>query len=601
MIRIKYETSLLSYMGRVTLNFSEEEYQLFHHYCTNYCRLYDETRKNSIKIFLELYRHQVIDLQEHSLDNVFSFFYQKKQEFEMESQIPGSDAGGQMRLRVCLDIIAFLEDLEKIYRLLRKKSVNANYFLILGAFSKIADEETRMRWEDLQKTLAHEINAIVVPLGNSIKRKLGPEPDTRTLLVELVGFAETFNRFSPDATFTDEITHLIALSLLRMFGKEEPGEDIPALIRSCRDQFETDELESALEGKPRSPDLQGLDFSWEDLLDPLRKLNERIAQGQVPVRRSLEVLSALEAPVKTDYPMQLYQNPAGLVRRRSDENRILVKVDNRPHSEVQLAHVPDYTPAVPSHEYPYKQYFPLTTGALVLVILVLATSVFAFASAPGPLVNNSSAVLTNPSAGLARINNTTFGASVFQNPMSMITPVPPLPTPKPTPQYVTVEQIIPEPDTGPQSHQEDYAQLALVENFLYDPRDYLTIYENDMEYNLVNAYRISFDMKNPPMIIRYNVIPHNITDVKWFEPRDAHKVIDNATINRPDEESWFGIKIYKDGVIYDQAGWGGVYAIPLYEQEYVIRDPGMYAIEFSGRFASVSTEVLVKREGNIAK
>ena len=152
MIRIKYETSLLFYMGRVTLSFSEEEYQLFHHYCTNYCRLYDETRKNSIKIFLELYKHQVIDLQEHSLDNVFSFFYQKRQEFEMESQIPGSDAGGQMRLRVCLDIIAFLEDLEKIYRLLRKKGVNANYFLILGAFSKIADEETWLRWEDLQKT-----------------------------------------------------------------------------------------------------------------------------------------------------------------------------------------------------------------------------------------------------------------------------------------------------------------------------------------------------------------------------------------------------------------------------------------------------------------
>ena len=144
-------------------------------------------------------------------------------------------------------------------------------------------------------------------------------------------------------------------------------------------------LESALEGKPRFEDLNGLDFSWEDLLDPLRILNERIMQGQVPARRSLEVLSALEAPVKTDYPMQLYQNPAGLVRRRSDENRILVKVDNRPRSEVQLAHVPDYIPTVPSHDYPYKQYFPLTIGAMVLVILVLATSVFSFTSAPARL------------------------------------------------------------------------------------------------------------------------------------------------------------------------------------------------------------------------
>jgi len=122
-----------------------------------------------------------------------------------------------------------------------------------------------------------------------------------------------------------------------------------------------------------------------------------------------------------------------------------------------------------------------------------------------------------------------------------------------------------------------------------------------MEYNLVNAYRMSYELNNPPMIIRYDVTPRNITDVKWFEPRDARKVIDTATINRSYEESLFEIKVYRDGVIYDQVGWGGVYANPLYEQEYVIRDPGMYQVEFSGRFASVSTDVLVKQEGNIAK
>jgi hypothetical protein len=345
-------------MGSVTLNFSEEEYRIFHHYCTNYCRLYDETRKNSIKILLELYKHQVIDLQEHSLDNVFSFFYQKKQEFEIESQISGSDANGQMRLRVCSDIIAFLEDLEKIYRLLRKKGVDANYFLIIGAFSKLAEEENQTRWKDLQNNSASEINAIVSPLGDAIEKKLGPETDTRTLLKELVGFVEVFNRLSPDLPFSDEITALIAIALLRRFGKEEPYEEIPELLRICRDQFETEELESALEGIPHSQEGSDLDLSWEVFLEPLRTLNERIALGQVPVRRSLEVLTALEAPIKTDYPIALYQTPPMMIRRRSDENRILVKVDNRPRSEVQLAHTPDYIPVVASGA-PYKQFMPL--------------------------------------------------------------------------------------------------------------------------------------------------------------------------------------------------------------------------------------------------
>ncbi|MGA2913804.1 MAG: hypothetical protein ABSE07_09850 [Methanoregula sp.] len=590
-------------MGRVTLHFSEEEYQLFHHYCTNYCRLFDETRKNSIKILLELYKHQVIDIQGHNLDNVFLFFYQKKQEFEIESQVPGSDANEQMRLRICTDIIAFLEDLEKIYRLLRKKGVDANYYLIIGAFSKISDEEARARMEDLHKTSAHEINAIVSPLGKAIEKKLGPDVDTRILLGKLAGFVELFNRLSPDLIFNDEITDLIAISLLRMFGKEETDEEIPALLKGCRDQIETDELESALEGNPRTQDAWDLDFSWEEFLKPLHTLNERIAQGQIPMGRSLEVLSALEAPVKikpaqADYsPVTLYQNP-GLVRRRYDENRILVKVDNRPHSEVQVAPAADYISVIPSQDYHYKKYFSLTFGVMILVILVLVSAVFSLSSAPGTDTGNST-------EGLAGISNvTSAGSSLLLEPAPMITPIPPLltlePTPEPTPQYVTIEPVIPEPDTGgPVSHRKEYDQLALVENFLFNPNDYVTIYENNYEYNPENAYKISFDLKNPPMIIRYNVIPHNITDVKWFEPRDAAKLIDTATIDRPDEFARFEVKINKDSTLYDQEGWGRIYGDPLSQQEIVIRDAGEYQIEFSGDLATVNTEVLVKRAGNI--
>ncbi len=165
-------------MGRVTLHFNEEDYHLFHRYCANYCRLYDETRKNSIKILLELYKHEVMDIQEHSLDNIFTFFYQKKQEFETEGRVPAADAENLMRIRICSDIIAFLEDLEKIYRLLRKKNRDANYILIIGVFSKIFDEEARMHSEDLQQAAADSIDAIVSPLCKELEKKLGSQVDT---------------------------------------------------------------------------------------------------------------------------------------------------------------------------------------------------------------------------------------------------------------------------------------------------------------------------------------------------------------------------------------------------------------------------------------
>ena len=162
-------------MGRVTVRFSEEDYKLFRHYCSNYCRLYDESRKNSIKILLELYKHQVIDFQENSLDNVYAFFYQKKQDFEIEYRVPESSATEMMRIRACIDIIALLGDLEKIFVLLRKKGVNANYLLIIGAFSQIFDEETQIQRENFQRAASGVINSIVLPLGYAIESKFGPD------------------------------------------------------------------------------------------------------------------------------------------------------------------------------------------------------------------------------------------------------------------------------------------------------------------------------------------------------------------------------------------------------------------------------------------
>jgi len=75
-------------MGRVTLHFSEEDYQLFHHYCANYCHLYDDTRKNSIKILLELFKHQIIDIQEHTLDNIFTFFTRRNTSLRQNAKSP---------------------------------------------------------------------------------------------------------------------------------------------------------------------------------------------------------------------------------------------------------------------------------------------------------------------------------------------------------------------------------------------------------------------------------------------------------------------------------------------------------------------------------
>jgi hypothetical protein len=577
-------------MGRVTLHFSEEDYKLFHHYCANYIRLYDDTRKNAIKILLELYKHQIIDFQEDSLDNVYAFFYQKKQVFETEFRVLTTGANEMMRIRMCSDIISFLGDMEKIYILLRSKGVKANYFFIIGAFSKIFDDENQMHREEIQNAASGVISSIVLPLGDAIEKKLGLDVDTLTLLKELVNFAGTFNRISPDPIFNDEIIEIIAFSLFKRFKKEKNYDELKTLLNDHRNQFVIDEFESALEGGLHAQTEWGLEFPWEDLKKPLIELNEMINKSHNRMLVPLDVLSALEAPM-TVKPSQaessqltLYQNP-GMVRKGNDENLFLVKVDNYAKSEVSFSYTPDSISPELSKEEKYKKYFSITAGVSIIFIILLAGIIFSIYSSPVNQVGTPTGVLIVSKIGT--IAHSTVNLTLIQ----------PQPTPTPTPNYFTIETIAPEPDIGPKSNQEALNNLPLVPNTLYDPKDYITILKNNLTYD--NPIKISFDLKNPPMVIRYTVFPLFINYSVWFTPRDAHKKIDTAIIYRPDDATWFKVDIYNKGELEDEEGWGNQYDSPLTQQEIVIRKPGMTQIELSSNEVYVNLEVLVKKEGNI--
>jgi hypothetical protein len=581
-------------MGEVTVRFSEEDYKIFRHYCSNYCRLYDESRRNSIKILLELYKHQVIDFQETSLDNVYAFFYQKKQDFEIEYRVPESSANEMMRIRACIDIIAFLGDLEKIFVLLRRKGVNANYLLIVGAFSTIFDEETQMQRENFQKAASGVINSIVLPLGYAIESKFGPDVDTRTILEELVSFAETFNRISPDQKFNDEIIELIAWSLIRRFNKVENYDDLKILVHEHRNQLDIDEFESALDGGVHAKNEWDLEFSWEEVQKSVSELAEMIEKDQNRVVVPLDVLSAFEAPMPSTYSqaeynqLALYQYPYGVVRKRIDENRFLVRVDNSTQSEIHLSSPADYISPEHSSEEKYKQYFSLVSGIVMILIILLASFVFSFYSAPGNLAGNSTNILN------VTKNLTSVQSVPVQTPTVNSKPVPPIPTPSPAAQYVTIKPV----ETVAVSPRPVYDTAAFSTVMLYNTKEYTTIFKNNLSY-LGYAYNISFDLKNPPMIIRYTVTPINITDYKWFSPRDSAKLINSSVVKRPTEAAYFTIKIYNNGMLKDTLGWGTIYGTPLAPQMIVIRDTGMSDIEFSGEQVTVSTEVLVKKEGNI--
>jgi hypothetical protein len=599
-------------MRRVTLNFSESDYKLFYHYCGNYYRLHGETRKNSIQVLLELQKHQIIDLQEHSLDNIFTFFYHKNQVFETDCQGSGHRPHIQMRVRMCSDIIAFLEDLEKIYLLLRKKGVDANYLLILGIFSKIIDEKNRMQLDDLNESAMGAIDTIVSILTAGIEKKLGPDPTLSSLIHELVVFAGMFNRLSPEVPFSDDIIPLIAYSLVKKTEKETSYEEILELIRERRDDFEMEELENTLEGGVHARNTWGLEFSWEQLTEPLKTLNALFAQRQVSMAPSLDLLTALEEPLRlpaamADYPgLAVYQEPYRAMRRRNQPNTFLIRIDDRQHSTVQLYHDPGVIVPARSWHAMAKKYYPLTSGFMILAIIALAfvafshspTSMTSGDNIQGTMMNAKSIMKplnTSPQPTTQQTTNSSAKPLVKSGTSAPTTQ----PTPVPTQRYVTIEPIVRVTESVPKSHQDLISTLAMASGMVHTSENYISIFRNNISYNLENAYKISFDLKKAPMIIRYTVFPQNITDKKWFEPRDSGGQMDTAIINRSDESAWFEIKIYNDQGLFSQDGWGRVYAVPLTQQEIVVRIEDDYRIEFSGQKVAVEVEVMVPKGGNI--
>jgi hypothetical protein len=308
----------------------------------------------------------------------------------------------------------------------------------------------------------------------------------------------------------------------------------------------------------------------------------------------LDVLSALEAPMPSTHSqaefsqLALYQYPYGAVRKRNDENRFLVQVDNSTQSEIQLSSPAVIISPEQSSEDKYKQYFSLVSGISMILIILLASIVFSFYSAPGDLAGNTTNSL-NVTKNLTNVQPVMAQIRTVES-----TPVPPVPTPSPATHYVTIKPV----ERVAVSPQPVYDTAPFSTAMLYDTKEYTSIFKNNLSY-LGYAYNISFDLKNPPMVIRYTVTPINITDTKWFSPRDNAKVINSTVVKRPSEAAYFTIKIFNNGMLKDTLGWGTIYGTPLTPQMVVIRDTGMSDIEFSGEQVMVSTEVFVKKEGNI--
>jgi hypothetical protein len=158
--------------------------------------------------------------------------------------------------------------------------------------------------------------------------------------------------------------------------------------------------------------------------------------------------------------------------------------------------------------------------------------------------------------------------------------------------YVTIE-----PKASPDLVRREFLQPSIAQKY---GEGYVTIYSlTDQNVSQVLPL-ISFTLRNPPLVIDYNVTPNNLIDVKHME----YKIVDtyyeeNLEINRPYEDSWFEIIVRnKDtGEVVSEDGIGRTYSFQTPKQ-LVIREYGNYSFEFTGGYGTLDLTMKVMEEGN---
>ncbi len=134
--------------------------------------------------------------------------------------------------------------------------------------------------------------------------------------------------------------------------------------------------------------------------------------------------------------------------------------------------------------------------------------------------------------------------------------------------------------------------------------NYVLIYAEDLSYVSGKVpTAVSFDVKNPPLVINYNISPVMVFDSRYATNSSALKelrtdILINSTYPSPDAVFTVSVFDKTTGGKVAEDGYGRLYGITP-KKTFVIREAGRYIIQFYGDDVDAHVEMLLKREGNI--
>ena len=132
-------------------------------------------------------------------------------------------------------------------------------------------------------------------------------------------------------------------------------------------------------------------------------------------------------------------------------------------------------------------------------------------------------------------------------------------------------------------------------------KDYVNIFYMQNKELDTSLPPIFLNLVNPPLIIDFNVIPQNITDIKAYDYKILSTVHhDTVTIIRAYENAEFTVTVIDrdTGEVVVEDGYGGLYGMQT-PRQLKVRETGNYTIQAAGHYVNVTLSMEIPKMGNL--
>jgi hypothetical protein len=450
-------------MEKLQIQFKESDYKVYYDYCFKYYQVHNTVRIQSIHLFLDLFEKEIIPVEERNISQARQFFSAKCDALKKtrNDTVEEGENTILLQMRICSDLLLLCDDLEKIFQLIQKHGVVANYLMILGTFSRVIEENRNLQLAGMYDLKSDVIESLAKPLANIIRQRLGTDRDWHLVLHELAVIATRFNQRYAEPKFDLEIIQIVGPAVVARFDKKVENREILSVLSSCFEECELEAFEAFLNRTPEGGNNEHDDDIYGDtlyaLIEPLKGIagaitaqRDRWAQG----RPGLSGQYSLPLQTGTQSP-GVGVSPAGSgalsFPGQPSENGyktfdIVVRPDvtTQVESPFKVYPISDSVPekdSVPLKDsVPVKSrirpFVPAIIGVLVILLFIIGTMIISGGWNP---VGAGHPENSTPAKNVTTVKPTPVKSATTAKPTPAKTTL--TPTPTPTPQFYSLSDI----------------------------------------------------------------------------------------------------------------------------------------------------------------